>query len=65
MAHHDAISGTSKQQVTDDYVRKIFEASNLINTETSQIISKVAHDLAGIKSIDGWDWCLKNKETYH
>jgi hypothetical protein len=65
MMHHDAISGTSTQNVTNDYVRKIFETSNKLNSETSLIISSVAQDLAGIHSNDGWDWCYKNKETYY
>lgn len=60
--HHDAVTGTAKTHVADDYNRKISHGIHYSNSAYSDIISDLAAS-AGVNS-NNWSWCNRQNGTY-
>lgn len=60
--HHDAVTGTGKQHVADDYARQIFKGLENTNPVYAQAINFWA-DKVGFVAND-WQWCLRYNSTY-
>lgn len=55
--HHDGITGTGKQHVADDYVKKVFNGISSTNPIYAEIIDVMAQS-AGIQTTE-WSWCQR------
>jgi lysosomal alpha-mannosidase len=62
--HHDAISGTAKQYVADDYARRLFQSMQINNNVTSPILTSIMNVHSGITT-DQWLWCTAMNGTYN
>ena len=60
MTHHDAITGTAKQRVADDYAYKLYKARKA-NRETWT--SQFKHFIRGFES-EKYEWCERTNGTY-
>ena len=39
--HHDAVTGTEKQHVNDDYIRRLAEGASAMDSEVSNILNEM------------------------
>lgn len=62
--HHDAVTGTGKQAVANDYSLKVYKSFQINSKVYSDIISEAAQNIAGIESDGDWEWCFKSNTSY-
>lgn len=60
--HHDAVTGTAKQHVANDYMNRIFEGIQNTNEAYAKIIGQLAN-MEGMEPQD-WSWCFRQNGTY-
>ena len=53
-SHHDAVSGTSKQAVVNDYIQKLYEAMTQNNEVYNRAISNTLFKNTGLISNEDW-----------
>lgn len=51
--HHDGVTGTGKQAVANDYVKRIFKGIQVANPVYADVIDKLAQG-AGLKTESSW-----------
>ena len=54
--HHDAVAGTAKQYVADDYAYKLHLATEANNGKFSSLVNEHLLSQLGYSS-DSWTWC--------
>jgi len=62
--HHDAVSGTAKQAVADDYALRLSKAIKQNNDDLySELIDKEVKKITGVSSTE-WKMCEKTNSTF-
>lgn len=61
--HHDGITGTAKQHVSDDYKTRIFKNIEATNQVYVTSINKISQDWFGFENQD-WQWCSRTNATW-
>ena len=64
--HHDAVSGTAKQLVANDYAKRLSKAITLNNDLLySDLMNQQVSDLTGgFATTTPWQQCIKTNSTY-
>ncbi|CDW79296.1 glycosyl hydrolases family 38 protein [Stylonychia lemnae] len=62
--HHDAVTGTSRQRVADNYAWKIYKAMAKNNPVVERIIEKIANGIDSQLKSQQWKVCLLENSTY-
>jgi lysosomal alpha-mannosidase len=61
--HHDAVTGTAKQYVADDYTLRHVKAFNANFDQYEKMINFLSHKMSGIHA-SYWTHCVVNNGTY-
>lgn len=64
LQHHDAISGTAKQRIADDYAWRLFEGMAKNNEQYFKAIEEEIKDFSGSEPKDSWVQCFKTNTTW-
>jgi hypothetical protein len=59
--HHDGITGTAKQHVSDNYVKRIFDGIEATNSVYASIVNKLAHS---VHISENYSWCQRQNGTW-
>jgi len=62
--HHDAVTGTGKQAVANDYALRMYKAFEKSNVEYASIVEEAANGALGLDADSQWKWCFKDNSTY-
>jgi len=62
--HHDAVTGTGKQAVADDYALKLYTGMDNNSDKYSDMISEKIESLTGLNSSMKWMQCSQTNSTY-
>lgn len=64
LQHHDAVTGTAKQAVADDYNNRLYRGMEENNAQYNKLIAdKVRHEFGQAAQAD-WQQCLRTNSTY-
>jgi len=55
--HHDAVSGTARQYVADDYAKRLFDAMQVNSELYSESIERRINGMTGMTNAEGWTQC--------
>lgn len=61
--HHDAVTGTARQFVADDYNFNLFTKMQNNNKVYSEALSNILKEKSGYQSTS-WQWCSRTNGTY-
>lgn len=61
--HHDAVTGTSKQFVANDYANTLFSAMDQSQSLFNKLVGEQAKRFANVESTE-WLQCFRTNSTY-
>jgi hypothetical protein len=62
--HHDAVSGTAKQPVADDYARRLYKGMQINNVQYGNLIQEKIEQQTGMTTSSQWEQCSRTNTTY-
>lgn len=62
--HHDAVTGTGKQAVADDYAHKLYVGMDINSDVYSDAIERKIQAQTGVKHTAKWTQCFQTNTTY-
>jgi len=62
--HHDAVTGTGKQAVANDYAWRLYRGMSQNNKVYNQAIADLVQTKSGLKSDKDWQQCFRTNSTY-
>jgi len=62
--HHDAVTGTGKQPVANDYAKRLFDGMEKNNAVYNRLVSDKIGKLTGYTSDSQWQQCFVSNTTY-
>lgn len=63
LQHHDAVSGTAKQAVANDYNKRLYKSMEVNNIYYNNLIAEKVFKQYGFTAND-WQQCMKTNSTY-
>jgi len=65
LQHHDAVSGTARQKVAENYNSKIFRGMQSNNKLFTEVLDEMAKKiLPTLTTKTQWQWCIRENSTY-
>lgn len=64
LQHHDAVSGTAKEAVANDYDHRLFVAMEKNNEQYIEMVEDKIKKIGAGESKDGWTQCFRTNSTY-
>lgn len=65
LQHHDAVTGTAKQAVADNYNSRLYKGMQANNQVLAQVIDEIAKALLPqLTTKEAWQWCVRENSTY-
>jgi alpha-mannosidase len=62
--HHDAVAGTARQHVADDYTKRLYNAMNKNFNATADLIDNTFKRQTGMSANSTWNFCQRTNGTY-
>lgn len=62
--HHDAVTGTGKQAVANDYAHRLFTGMKQNNAQYGKLINEKVKKMTGQESTKNWELCFRTNSTY-
>jgi hypothetical protein len=65
LQHHDAVTGTAKQAVAENYNSRIFRGMTAVNNVLVKSLDEyVKQVMPTIQTNGPWTWCVRENSTY-
>jgi hypothetical protein len=62
--HHDAVTGTAKQRVADDYALRLYKALEANNQLYNMLLGEKVEAATGVVALSTWSQCFRTNSTY-
>ena len=62
--HHDAVTGTAKQAVANDYALRLFQGMERNKIPYGKAIKDKVEQMSGLETTEEWEQCFRTNSTY-